>query len=171
MVHFDNVNDKISDGRGLLLLYDNVYATELKFGQQFWAIEDNQLYGPLTVYAFTNSGVVALEETTVYSYDNVFEYKETAEKFIHKKVKIAIDDHGREVDYAMFEGDQVIELYDDYKVHTSHCCVIHGCKYGDKDCPVVNKKILQKYPCQECDKPSLDDNWRLIFNEFKNKGE
>jgi hypothetical protein len=22
-------------------------------------------------------------------------------------------------------------------VHDAHCCNIHGCKYGDKDCPVV----------------------------------
>lgn len=21
-------------------------------------------------------------------------------------------------------------------VHTEHCCVYHGCKYGDDDCPV-----------------------------------
>ena len=22
-------------------------------------------------------------------------------------------------------------------VHQTHCCVVHGCKYGDEDCPVV----------------------------------
>lgn len=37
-----------------------------------------------------------------------------------------------------------------YGVHAGHCCVIHGCKYGDSDCPVVNKKIKQHYLCEEC---------------------
>jgi hypothetical protein len=36
-------------------------------------------------------------------------------------------------------------------VHRTHCCVIHGCKYGDEDCPVVNKKVLQEYLCEYCD--------------------
>ena len=35
-------------------------------------------------------------------------------------------------------------------VHRTHCCVLHGCKYGDEDCPVWNKKIKQDYPCEEC---------------------
>lgn len=36
-------------------------------------------------------------------------------------------------------------------VHESHCCVAHGCKYGDPDCPVVNKQTKQQYLCEECD--------------------
>ena len=35
--------------------------------------------------------------------------------------------------------------------HSSHCCVIHGCKYGDKNCPVVIGKIKQEYMCEFCD--------------------
>lgn len=38
-----------------------------------------------------------------------------------------------------------------YGVHASHCCVGHGCKYGDPDCPVVNELIKQKYMCEDCD--------------------
>lgn len=37
-----------------------------------------------------------------------------------------------------------------YKVHASHCCKWHGCKYGDSDCPVVNEKIEQKHLCERC---------------------
>ena len=37
-------------------------------------------------------------------------------------------------------------------VHRAHCCVLHGCKYGDEDaCPVVNGTIKQRYPCEDCD--------------------
>jgi hypothetical protein len=36
-------------------------------------------------------------------------------------------------------------------VHASHCCKRHGCKYGDKDCPVVSGSVKQDYPCEWCD--------------------
>jgi len=35
-------------------------------------------------------------------------------------------------------------------VHVTHCCVKHGCKYGEPDCPVVNEAALQRYPCEQC---------------------
>lgn len=37
-----------------------------------------------------------------------------------------------------------------FGVHENHCCVIHGCKYGEKDCSVVLKITKQKYPCEFC---------------------
>jgi len=38
----------------------------------------------------------------------------------------------------------------DQQVHASHCCIHHGCKYADADCPVVKGTIAQKYRCEEC---------------------
>lgn len=35
-------------------------------------------------------------------------------------------------------------------VHKTHCCKWHGCKYGDKGCPVVNGKEKQLYLCEDC---------------------
>ena len=35
-------------------------------------------------------------------------------------------------------------------VHTEHCCIIHGCKYGDESCPVTTKSKKQSYPCEFC---------------------
>lgn len=35
-------------------------------------------------------------------------------------------------------------------VHTTHCCVIHGCKYGEDDCPVALGQEKQEYPCEYC---------------------
>lgn len=35
-------------------------------------------------------------------------------------------------------------------VHATHCCFIHGCKYGDEDCPVESGLIKQAYPCECC---------------------
>ena len=41
-------------------------------------------------------------------------------------------------------------------VHAAHCCKWHGCKYGDKDCPVVLGKIEQEWPCEYCDDDIAD---------------
>ena len=35
-------------------------------------------------------------------------------------------------------------------VHENHCCLKHGCKYGDKDCPVEMELTKQIYPCEDC---------------------
>lgn len=35
-------------------------------------------------------------------------------------------------------------------VHTEHCCVIHGCKYGDDDCTVTTRRKPQSFVCEYC---------------------
>lgn len=36
-------------------------------------------------------------------------------------------------------------------VHTEHCCIHHGCKYGDVDtCTVTSGISPQSYPCEFC---------------------
>lgn len=36
-------------------------------------------------------------------------------------------------------------------VHTEHCCILHGCKYGEDDiCTVQLGKYPQSYPCDNC---------------------
>ena len=29
-------------------------------------------------------------------------------------------------------------------IHEEHCCILHGCKYGDDDCPVVSGETQLK---------------------------
>ena len=41
-------------------------------------------------------------------------------------------------------------------VHKSHCCVKHGCKYGDEDCPVENKLTQQEYICESCSHDGIE---------------
>ncbi len=38
-------------------------------------------------------------------------------------------------------------------VHTEHCCLTHGCKYGnvDNECTVVSGEEKQSYPCENCE--------------------
>lgn len=47
-------------------------------------------------------------------------------------------------------------------VHIGHCCVYHGCKYGDEDCPVVLELEEQKYPCETCSDGMEDDPNRIF---------
>lgn len=35
-------------------------------------------------------------------------------------------------------------------VHTEHCCFVHGCKYGDDDCPVEGGVQIQSFKCEAC---------------------
>jgi hypothetical protein len=43
------------------------------------------------------------------------------------------------------------ETVDFTGTHVSHCCLQHGCKYGeDISCPVTNGTHKQEYPCEEC---------------------
>ena len=55
--------------------------------------------------------------------------------------------------------------------HQTHCCIIHGCKYGeDEDCPVVTGKVIQTYFCEDCDNivtnirvEEISDEWYGFF--------
>jgi len=53
-------------------------------------------------------------------------------------------------------------------VHTEHCCIVHGCKYGDEDCTVVQKRHPQSYPCEDCGTdnidPTKDDPTTRVYN-------
>lgn len=60
------------------------------------------------------------------------------------------------------QPDVIVPLSNKACVHTEHCCVIHGCKYGSINCPVEHREKLQSYPCESCDdegiKPQLGKN-------------
>ncbi len=36
-------------------------------------------------------------------------------------------------------------------VHTEHCCLRHGCCYGNPECSVTTKFKKQSYPCETCE--------------------
>lgn len=39
---------------------------------------------------------------------------------------------------------------DDFSSCRTHCCAVHGCKYGEEGCPVSARRVTQEYPCEEC---------------------
>lgn len=47
-----------------------------------------------------------------------------------------------------------LDELDDSPSHQTHCCEIHGCKYGyNETCPVYRKVVIQAYLCQDCTDP------------------
>jgi hypothetical protein len=55
-----------------------------------------------------------------------------------------------------------IEPHDFTGTHVTHCCLHHGCKYGEHEtCPVVKGTHKQEYPCEECSNnmPGADDGF------------
>lgn len=52
-------------------------------------------------------------------------------------------------------------------VHTEHCCLKHGCKYGRwrsklDDCSVAAGRKSQSYMCERCS-DELDEDWDFIL--------
>lgn len=58
-------------------------------------------------------------------------------------------------------------------VHKTHCCIIHGCKYLNDDCPVVLDKIEQQYICEDCHNTGIKTvkEVRKLFKSGKRKCE
>jgi hypothetical protein len=57
-------------------------------------------------------------------------------------------------------GDNMTKIKD---VHTEHCCIAHGCKYGDDSCTVTTGKLPQSYLCMDCEEDSnLETNTELL---------
>lgn len=48
--------------------------------------------------------------------------------------------------------------------HITHCCIVHGCKYGHEDCTVVNAEYQQEYLCEYC-----TDVYEKMYNMEKIK--
>jgi hypothetical protein len=44
----------------------------------------------------------------------------------------------------------VPDLFEYMNVHTTNCCKKHGCKFGDKSCPIINMYATQIQPCEKC---------------------
>lgn len=49
-----------------------------------------------------------------------------------------------EIDIAMAKGKSTTPK-NKWGVHEIHCCITHGCKYGDRDCPVTMGLTKQNY--------------------------
>ena len=68
-----------------------------------------------------------------------------------------------------------ITYYDGYNdsleknVHTEHCCILHGCKYGDDTCPVWLGYQRQSYRCEACFYDELSREQLIVTVEEINR--
>lgn len=53
--------------------------------------------------------------------------------------------------------------------HAGHCCILHGCKYGDIQCPVLNGSAEQEGPCEYCCEDA--EQWGTTPAEILKKGQ
>lgn len=102
-----------------------------------------------------------------YKVSECFKTKEEAKKLIPPMsifTRVSVDAVGREIDFAVLDGDRTENVVFNYPVHVEHCCAIHGCKYRDPRCPVTNGQMLQKYLCEECS--NMRNTWTNVFNAY-----
>lgn len=45
---------------------------------------------------------------------------------------------------------------DQIGVHRTHCCILHGCKYGDELCPVETGVVTQDFVCEDCESEGIE---------------
>lgn len=60
-------------------------------------------------------------------------------------------------------------IVDKIGVHRTHCCLLHGCKYGQDDtCPVVQQDVVQDYVCEDCIDYGIEyvDQVESMFNSY-----
>jgi hypothetical protein len=46
-------------------------------------------------------------------------------------------------------------LPSDWGTHATHCCPVHGCKYGDEDCPVADGRVEREIDRGWCQEPDV----------------
>lgn len=69
----------------------------------------------------------------------------------------------------MINDNREIGMTDFTGVHQTHCCIIHGCKYCDRDCPVATGKVIQSYNCEDCQdyfNPTVTHTFEVQSNTF-----
>jgi hypothetical protein len=56
------------------------------------------------------------------------------------------------------------------EAHQAHCCVRHGCKYGERRCAVTSGVVPQLHPCEQCSDQMVDQRiqrartWASLFD-------
>lgn len=54
-------------------------------------------------------------------------------------------------------------MIDGDRVYVRHCCLRHGCKYGDDEgCPVATGQQVQDHPCEFCQMESANPDTQQI---------
>jgi len=92
----------------------------------------NRKYAPVNLVFKLIKEIRELQSQQTFYFDETIEVKNAAPK----------------------PSDEVVNLLKSLDVekgvHAAHCCQDHGCKYNDPNCPIVKRKVKQKYLCEDC---------------------
>lgn len=105
------------------------------------------------------------------NFDSIFR-KTQKQKLVEACAKVR-EVNGGEFDKAIKHLSA--QRVDNVGVHITHCCILHGCKYGDKNCPVELGEEKQDGLCLDCDfmweKTPEEKNkiWEEINRQFVKK--
>lgn len=77
--------------------------------------------------------------------------------------KMEFEEIQKKAEEAAEKGETTIPK-EKWGVHVHHCCVDHGCKYGDVDCPVALDLFEQHHDCEYCE---IEDKEEEYYKNYK----
>jgi hypothetical protein len=97
--------------------------------------------------------------------DHIFREQDTFLWVMARYIDNPSEDGGPQIDEDSWE---IFEWPEGGGSHTTHCCVEHGCKYCDRDCPIETGEIPQYFACYDCDEVAFYQRQReqgLAYDE------
>lgn len=80
------------------------------------------------------------------------ETKELAIKAFNNRETVRIHEHLEREEEVVEISSTTKKMDFEMDVHTEHCCLTCGCKYGDKSCSVTTEEKIQSYTHKQlCD--------------------
>lgn len=146
--------DKLKDAENVYKAAKNKIYLEYALSNANFKIGDIiERYGEIILVEKITAGVISFNyPQPVYS--GTLLKKDLTPKKSQEKSSIYGDEN------VKFHKHIVISTIpkDRWGTHQSHCCLKHGCKYGDEDCPVVFELIKQDYPCEFCGDEEIENS-------------
>lgn len=132
-----------------------VYQNETDSGPVFAAVTQG-ITGYIDGFlSIDDGGTLEFFGYTKFSFDihgnivfsDVPEFNEEVHEVLEGLIKALTEKY----DISIVEADPDI---DTSPAHRTHCCEIHGCKYGPSQvCPVARQVWVQAYLCERCENP------------------
>jgi len=85
-------------------------------------------------------------------------------KIVQDEEFFVLEDPATVRQFSHFTAEELEFVKD---VHTQHCCVLHGCKYGNGDlCTVEAKQAPQAFPCERCQDSQLNFEEQIRLQQW-----
>ena len=134
----------------------------MKFG---WGSDMSQFTGVLnpTQRERLKSLILSFKEEGVEdSYGVKYELDDIVELIDYETEK---EEREQKIELALSKGETTIPK-ERWSVHETHCCGIHGCKYGDRDCP-VEIGLTTGIVCEDCNNYNEQGKY-ISYEDYNN---